>query len=105
MLPDAAPLVVTIGGETRVLYKVCWTSHIRIPWSMVQFVNVFATPIVLRPTPFLSLGPLLQFLTHARSCRPPLDDGTTAIAALVIGKTLLVANGAIAACLPLYHRT
>ena len=33
-----------------------------------------------------------EFLAHARSCRPPLDDGTTAIAALIMGRTLLVAN-------------
>jgi hypothetical protein len=37
---------------------------------------------------------VLQFLAHARSCRPPLDDGTTAVAALVMRDVLYVANGA-----------
>ena len=35
----------------------------------------------------------MQFLQRARQSRPPLDDGTTAIAALVVGDTVIVANG------------
>jgi hypothetical protein len=35
------------------------------------------------------------FLELARSHRPPLDDGTTAVLALVVGDQIWVANGTV----------
>lgn len=41
-----------------------------------------------------------QFLALARSRQPPLNDGTTALTALIVGSTIHVANGACTACAP-----
>jgi hypothetical protein len=52
-----------------------------------------SVPLTMSPLPSPP-SVALQFLALARSRQPPLNDGTTALTALIVGNTVYVANGA-----------